>query len=173
MTISLRSQEMAHAKVEAFKTWMPILANAATVVAMIIAARQFYVSSTNLNVATEQFQIAVKQSETASKQFELNVREQRYVNTAPFLKEGRDLEQRYQDGTAGARDIITFYYKIFSMHKDNLLVPEQATPLIQSLEEEISADPRVKQYWSNENHKRYSDEFATKLDNLIKKGADK
>lgn len=147
-----------------FKTWLPIIANIATTVAMFVAAKQFYVASANLDVAT-------RQSETAAKQFELSLKQQRFANAALFLKEGRDLEQQYFDGKATARDVVTFYYKIFSMDRDDLLVKEQAGPLLTSMEETVAADPRVKAYWAGENHKRYSEAFTTKMDSLINKGA--
>jgi hypothetical protein len=151
---------------DAIKTWMPIVANVATTLAMvaaivvaIIAARQLSINSDNLNVAAKQFELAAKA--------------QRFVNTAPILKEGRDLEQRYRDGTTDEREIVAFYYKIFLMNQDDMLVTQEAGPLLKSLEEEITRNPRIKPYWAKENHKTFSDAFVARMDGLINAGGPK
>jgi hypothetical protein len=89
-------------------------------------------------------------------------------NTIQVFREGYDLEQRYQEGQSRDREIVVFYYKIFLMDHNDMLLKEESGPIISSLEEEISSNPRIKQYWEKENHNTFNKVFVNKMNNLIR-----
>src|SRR5215469_3161223 len=81
----------------------------------------------------------------AAYQFHATTKVQGIQNSLSLLNDGRQLQQQYQAGKADARDIVTFYYRLF-VSKD-VLQDRIVRPLDRSLCSAMVDDPRVRNYW--------------------------
>ncbi len=83
----------------------------------------------------------------AAYQFRSNTKAQRLQNSLTILNEGLDLDRRYRDGNANARDIVAFYYRVYVSRKEGGLDSDSAAPLERSLCSAMIDDPRIGEYW--------------------------
>jgi len=104
-------------KVSVILTWTQLAANVAAAVTLLFAAYQFRV----------------------------NTKAQRIQNSLAVLSDGRQLEQQYQAGKAEARDLVSFYYRMYVSR--DVLEPDVMVPLELSFCSAMIGDPRVGEYW--------------------------
>lgn len=123
--------------------WIQTLANVAAALTLLLAAYQFYA----------------------------NTKAQRIQNSLSVLSDGRQLQQQYQEGKAEARDIVTFYYRVYVSR--DVLDARIIRPLERSLCSTVIEDPRVSGYWDDVNKtevKRYFvDDFVEHMNDIRSK----
>ena len=104
----------------------------------------------------------------AAYQFHVNTKAQGIQNSLSLLNDGRQLQQQYQAGKADARDIVTFYYRLY-VSKD-VLQERIVSPLDRSLCSTMLDDPRVRNYWDEVTKTReinyFVRDFAERMNNL-------
>lgn len=83
----------------------------------------------------------------AACEFRESTQAQRLQNSISVLNEGLDVERRYREGTASARDIVAFYYRVYVARARGGLDTEVTIPLERSLCSTVIDDPRVGEYW--------------------------
>ena len=107
----------------------------------------------------------------AAYQFYTNSKAQRIQNSLTLLNDGRQLQQQYEAGKADARDIVTFYYRVYVSKE--VLQQRIVAPLERSLCSAMIDDPRVRGYWdevakTQEKH-YFVNDFVERMNNIRNK----
>ena len=107
----------------------------------------------------------------AAYQFYANTKAQRIQNSLSVLSDGRQLQQQYQEGKAEARDIVTFYYRVYVSR--DVLDARIIRPLERSLCSTVIEDPRVSGYWDDVNKTEvkhyFVDDFVEHMNDIRSK----
>jgi hypothetical protein len=81
------------------------------------------------------------------------------------------LQQQYQEGKAEARDIVTFYYRVYVSR--DVLDARIIRPLERSLCSTVIEDPRVSGYWDDVNKTEvkhyFVDDFVEHMNDIRSK----
>jgi hypothetical protein len=131
---------MTPATKQLISDWIQVVANGAAALGLVLAAWQFRAST----------------------------KAEHIQNSLNVLSEGRQLEEQYRAGTAQARDIVTFYYRVYIARDE--FDADVIRPLERSLCSQVIGDKRVDKYWkevmAQEEKGYYRRDFALYIDDI-------
>lgn len=115
-----------------------IVANLATVTAVIYAAAQLNQGATDTRIA----------------------------NSIRVLDQGMQTQQDYREGKVEPRHVFSFYYQVFLYNDNDRLLANAHKPLNLALCRFVVDDPRAGEYWQGPNKQYFEPKFVALIDGI-------